>query len=175
MPLPVWIIVAGVLLAALVVAALRLLARTQASVPDSAWLESFSIGRYRPMVRLLAEDDYEFLTAQGAGRAAVRRLRAERRRIFLIYLENLARDFRRLHRIARFAVIESDSDQSDQTAALVRVRLQFSFAVACVRIRVLLHAFGMGSVRVEPVLHSLELLRSVCVTLPPHPDERISA
>lgn len=174
MPLLVWVTLAGVSLAVLLLSVIRLLARSQAFVPDYNWLESFSVSRYRPMVRLLAEDDYEFLTAQGAGRAAVRRLRAERRRIFLIYLDNLARDFRRLHTIARYALVEADSDQSDHVAALVRVRLQFSLAVACVRARVLLHSLGVGSVRVDSVLDSLELLRAMC-TLPPSAEQSLSA
>src|SRR5688500_15536009 len=62
-----------------------------------AWLDSFSISRYRPMERLLSEDDYEFLAAQpGYEPSIARNLRKQRRRVFRTYLQQVSRDFARL-------------------------------------------------------------------------------
>ena len=50
---------------------------------DPEWLEDFSISRYRPMLRLLSEDDYEFLASQAGYKGKIAsQLRAERRKVF---------------------------------------------------------------------------------------------
>ena len=92
------------------------------------------------MLRLLAENDYEFMLANGADPAVVRRLRNERRRIFRTYLKNLVRDFDRVHRAARIALLESEQDQPELAARLMRVRWEFQLAVFAVQARFALAA-----------------------------------
>lgn len=133
----------------------RLVARTEHSLPDEAWLNSFSVTRYKPMLRLLAEDDPAYLEELGVGRAAVRQLRARRRKIFRAYLRNLVRDFNRLHLAARVCVLDSEIDRSDVAARLARVRLVFMWAVFAVRCRLVLHTLGLGVVDVRALLDSL--------------------
>ena len=148
----------------LVVAALAILIRnlfagTNEPAPDPAWLETFSAARYRPMLRLLAENDYEFMLANGADPAVVRRLRTERRRIFRTYLKNLVRDFDRVHRAARIALLESEQDQPELAARLIRVRFEFQLAVFAVRARLALHTVGIGAVDVQRLLGAVESVR----------------
>lgn len=136
-----------------------LFARTNDSAPDVAWLQNFSAARYRPMLRLLADDDYEFMIASGADPAVIRRLRSERRRIFRAYLNNLVRDFDRIHRAARILVADAEQDQPDVAARLFRVRLEFQFAVMAVRTRLALHTLGIGAVDVRRLLGAVESVR----------------
>ena len=57
---------------------------------DPEWIANFSIASYRPMLRLLSEDDYKFFAAQpGVTPKAVEQFRRERRRVFKSYLRNL--------------------------------------------------------------------------------------
>lgn len=129
-------------------------------LPDEAWLRSFSAARYRPMLRLLAEDDYEFLLAVSKDPAVVKRLRAERRRIFRMYLNNLVRDFSRLHRAARVLVLEAEEERSDVAERLIRIRLNFVLAVFAVRCRLALHTVGIGTVDVRALIDSLESMKA---------------
>src|SRR5215471_20655160 len=60
--------------------------------------DEFSLARYEPMGRLLAEEDFVFLAAQPGYRPEIgAKLRRERRQIFRLYLRELSRDFHRLH------------------------------------------------------------------------------
>ena len=73
-------------------------ARDAATI-DENWLNEFSIARYRPMERLLSDDDYRFLESQPAFNPRLeKKLRTERRAIFSSYLGYLAQDFERLYR-----------------------------------------------------------------------------
>ena len=137
----------------------NLITRTDGPAPDSAWLQNFTAARYRPMLRLLADDDYEFMIANGADAAVIRRLRAERRRIFRAYLNNLVRDFERIHHAARILVSESEQDQPEVAARLMRVRWEFALAVMAVRTRLALHIVGIGAVDVRRLLGAVESIR----------------
>ena len=136
-----------------------LFARTNEPAPDAAWLQNFSSARYRPMLRLLADDDYEFMIASGADPAVIRRLRSERRRIFRAYLNNLVRDFDRIHRAARIMLTESHQDQPELAARLIRVRWEFLLAVFAVRTRLALHVVGIGAVDVRRLLGAVDSVR----------------
>jgi hypothetical protein len=154
------LLVTGLLLAGMV-------RQTREPVPDAVWLRNFSAARYRPMLRLLADDDYEFLMGMGTDRSVVRRLRSERRRIFRMYLSNLIRDFSRLHHAARILVLESEVERSDVAARLVRIRFDFFLAVFAVRCRLVLHAAGIGTVDVRGLITAIECIRTDFRTLAP--------
>ncbi len=68
---------------------------------ELVWLARLSPAKYKPMERLLREDDYHFLVAQpGFSRAKVRAWQAQRRHLFREYLRWLRSDFGRVYRIA---------------------------------------------------------------------------
>jgi hypothetical protein len=135
----------------------RLIAPATVTACDPAWLEEFSIQKYRPMLRLLSEDDYEFLSTQsGYDPKIARKLRTERRRIFRSYLSNLVRDFHRLHLAARVALVYSAEDRPDLASKLLKQRLLFSFAVCSVETRLFLHSAGIGTVDVHGLLGTLD-------------------
>jgi hypothetical protein len=138
----------------------RLAHRKPETVPDLNWCRDFSVAKYRPMERLLLQDDLEFLAAQpGSNREIVRRLRAERRRIFRRYLRALSRDFDRLLWAAKAMVLHSAEDRPDLAQALVRQTLMFDYALAVVHCRLVLQGLGIGTVDVRPLVGALEAMR----------------
>jgi len=134
---------------------------------DPDWVNNFAVTKYRPMLRLLDDADYEFLSKQrGFTKQMIRRLRAERREIFRGYLHNLVRDFHRLHMAARMLLIYSPQDRPDLAAALLKQRCRFAFAVFAVEVRLAFHTVGVGSVDVRQVLNVVESLRTNVGQLP---------
>jgi hypothetical protein len=168
--MPITLLIAVLVLVAVLTIGLllkSLMRRSDEPLPDEAWLRSFSAARYRPMLRLLAEDDYEFLMAASNDKAAVRRLRTERRQIFRMYLNNLTRDFSRLHLAARILVLESEEERSGVAERLMRIRFDFFVAVFAVRCRLALHALGIGTVDVRGLVEALEQMGGDLRTLVP--------
>ena len=146
--------------AAILLLVRRLTSRGAISECDPDWLANFSMDSYRPMLRLLTEDDYKFFGAQpGISPKAVRQLRRERRRVFKTYLNNLVKDFHRLHLAARMTLIYSPVDRSDLAQTLLRQRTIFMWAVTLVEVRLVLHALGLGPVDATQVLGALENMR----------------
>jgi len=135
----------------------RLVAPATVTACDPAWLDEFNIQKYRPMLRLLSSDDYEFLSKQaGYDHKISRKLRTERRRIFRSYLQNLVRDFHRLHLAAKVVLVYSPEDRPELAAKLLKQRFLFSIAVCSVEFRLLLHSAGLATVDVRGLLGALD-------------------
>lgn len=156
---------AGVLIFFLIVAAcalagvvVRRRAGQQASV-DPAWLDAFSASQYRPMERLLCEDDFKFLGEQpGFHPAIASQLRSKRRRIFSAYLRSLVRDFNRIHAAAVQCAMSAATDQAEFTSILMRQKMTFQMSVIDVRCRLALYSLGVGAVDVKPLVDALSAL-----------------
>jgi hypothetical protein len=118
----------------------------------------FSIERYEPMARLLGDADLEFLTrAQGAEAAA--RWSRSRRRIFRLYLKDLASDFHSLHSEARALVAESPEQYSELVGILMRQQATFLRAMAAAEIRLALSWAGIGRVDARKLIRVIEAMR----------------
>ncbi len=156
--------------AALFVWLLRSLLAPSAVVAfDANWIDDFSIDKYRPMFRLLAEDDYEFLASQsGQPSNAVRRLRADRRRIFRAYLKSLVSDFYRLQVGLKLVMVHSEHDRPELAAQLLKQRMFFSYALVRVEFRLALHTFGLATVDVRDLIGSVDSLRMQVGNLSAH-------
>src|SRR4051812_21830059 len=138
----------------------RLATPSSVTACDQAWLEEFSVAKYRPMLRLLAQEDYEFLSSQAGYKPDIaKKLRKERRRIFRAYLDNLVRDFHRLQLSAKMLVVNAEVDREDLVSKLMMQRLNFSLAVAMIEVRLALHTVGLATVDVRGLLGSLEAMR----------------
>ena len=109
------------------------------------WVAEFSPARYRPMERLLAEDDFQLIAEKGSSTKAAERLRSERRRIFRLYLGQMNRDFCRLQAIGKLMILYSPQDRSDLVEVLIRQELKFRVLWMSMHARLLLHAAGIGS------------------------------
>src|ERR1700737_1163301 len=111
------------------------------------WLNEFSLESYRPMERLLNESDYQFLASQpGFHPGIARELRAERRRIFRIYLRSMIRDFNTLMSLAELMMVYSEQDRPDFASAIFRLRRQFYMRIIAVEFRLALGPVAVGAV-----------------------------
>jgi len=108
------------------------------------------------MQRMLTEDDAQWLASQGMEPAAIRRLRAERRKIFSLYLDNMARDFKRLHSAARTLLMESQVDRPELTKQLISLRWAFQRSMVRARFSLKVHALGIGTVDVSFLVRAIE-------------------
>lgn len=131
-------------------------AKSAQTAPDPEWLSTFSAQRYRPMLRMLAADDYEFLSTSGMDREAVHRLRTERREVFRAYLSNLERDFDRLHGAARTLLFASEIDRPELASRLVRMRIDFQRAVFTTKVGLALDGFLPKTVDVSRLVAAIE-------------------
>jgi len=107
---------------------------------------------------MLASTDYDYLRSQGVAAPAIRRLRAERRQICRIYINNVVRDFNRLHWAAQTVLLAAETDQPELAARLVRTRAQFQRNVIIARARLSLDAVGLSGLDAGRVLNGLETL-----------------
>jgi len=124
--------------------------------------------RYRPMLRLLAHDDLDFVGADHRLRSA---LRARRRALFRGYLRCLTRDYSELLAGIRKAMVDSGTDRPDLARTLARNRVLFAWAICKVEYRLALHATGFGEVDISALITSIETLRNqvTALTVVPQP------
>lgn len=127
---------------------------------DFGQSSGFSMSRYQPMEHLLSAEDFAFLASQSGYRPEIgARWRRERRRIFRLYLDELKRDFRRLHAEARAMAANADADSAELVEILMRQQVAFWRAVAGLELRLALRAAGIGKVDVRPLIELLEAMR----------------
>jgi len=138
----------------------RLLAYSKRRDPDPDQADGFSLERYQPMVHLLSDDDLVFLAAQPGYRPDIgAKLRRERRRIFRLYLRDLARDFHGLHAQARKLVADSPAEHTELVAVLMRQQMAFWSAMLAVEMRLLTGRIGLGKLDVRALMESIEAMR----------------
>jgi len=136
--------------------------RRRLAVPLN-WTPEFSVDRYRPMFRLLEDDDIRFLRSQpGATPALVKRLRRQRYQVFRGYLRSLESDFRQAVDGLTMVMLHSPSDRRDIARALIVSRVKFSIGVFRVRCRLSLYRWNVGH---EPVAHLVSLFEGLQLEL----------
>lgn len=167
----IYLVLGGAItLIAISIAALLMMGKrgaAQVAAIDFEWLEDFSPARYRPMERLLLEDDIDFLRRQPGFRPElIAKLRADRSRVFAAYLQSLIRDFDRLYVVAKQAVLHSP-EGVDLCGALARNRAVFVYAVMKVRVRLVMYRLGWSTVDVGPLIASLDALMTDIRALQP--------
>ncbi|HUO31427.1 MAG TPA: hypothetical protein VMU80_19545 [Bryobacteraceae bacterium] len=112
------------------------------------------------MERLLAGEDYQFLASQpGFDRRLLRRMRAQRRKVFRGYLACLRRDFSQVGAALRLMMMYSSEDRSDLARILYRQEALFAASMLAVQGRLLLHACGLGTVDVRGLVAAMECVR----------------
>ncbi len=146
--------------AVITVLAVRLRVANASESLDPKWLDEFSVLRYRPMERLLSEEDFRFLEAQPGYRPEIgRRLRRDRRRIFRGYQRRLIHEFNRLHLAARQMVLYAPQDRSDLALVLIQQRILFGWAILKVDVHLFLHWLGLGAVDATGLVRALDSMR----------------
>jgi hypothetical protein len=146
------------LFTALLVPVLSRLMRT-CSVREipSDWIESFSVSSYYPMQKLLAEEDFKFLSRQpGFDLSLYRKLRRDRLHIFKQYLNRSIMDFNRLHAAVRAILPYVGDDRSDLVSRLICLKIRFSCAAIRAEISYRLCLLGIGTLSVHSLISELE-------------------
>lgn len=150
---------AVVLVAALAVLVAKLFSSGDVREVDVEWLRGFTTEQYRPMERLLSQDDIEFLRSQpGYAPEVERAFRKERRIVFRAYLRLLARDFDRFHLALRTLLRDAAEDHPDLAKALVQQKAMFIAGLWLAQVRLSLHALGVGSVDVRGLVSALDTM-----------------
>jgi uncharacterized membrane protein len=136
----------------------QVLSRMRAiAAPETTALPVVSADRYRPMLRLLSDEDLNFVPAKSGLR---RSLRARRRELFRSYLRCLARDYAHLLAGVRAVMVKSGMDRPELAHALAKNRTLFLMAMYKVEFRLTMHAIGIGKVEIAGLVEVLEGLRS---------------
>jgi|SRR5579862_5500920 len=116
--------------------------------------------RYRPMERLLASADTEFLKRQdGISSEMSREFRAQRRKLFRSYVRCLAKDFTRIYKTLEIAIVESRQDRPDLVRLMIRQKTDFVMAMFAIELRLAIHAWGINGMDVEPLVQSVRTLK----------------
>jgi len=117
------------------------------------WIDELSVDRYRPMMRLLEDDDLRFLQLQpGVTAEHVANFRRQRSRVFRDYLGCLTSDFQRVHMALKIVMVQSRFDRPDLARVLVQSQRAFAVGMVLVHCRLLLYHFGLATVDVADLL-----------------------
>jgi hypothetical protein len=140
---------------------LRKLASGPRTLPVTAeWIDDLSVERYRPMLRLLSEEDLRFLSSQpGYTRQMARQFRAQRCQIFRGYLRWLQSDFQRVCTAIRVLMLQSSHDRPDLATILLRQKALFAMGMVSIQFRLLLYRWGWSGVEVDGVMAAFDSLR----------------
>ena len=112
------------------------------------------------MERLLDENDYRFLAQQpGYRRYIADELRAERKKVFQLYLSELVRDFNALVRIARLMLVYAPQDSPELARAIFRTQCAFYYQVTLTHLYLAAPGLVTGSVRPARLLEALKVMR----------------
>jgi hypothetical protein len=169
---PGTLIALSVLACVAVAAALAFVMHTvsrPASLPVTAdWIEELSLDRYRPMLRLLDEQEFRQLRSQpGFTPAMASQLRRQRCRVFRGYLRSLSADFSRVCLALKLLMIQAGEDRADLASTLVRTQIAFACGMALVQVRLALFSVGVGTVEAASLLKVFDGLRLELRTLVP--------
>lgn len=115
---------------------------------------------YRPFQRLLDPADFQYLRDRGISESRVRKLRAERRKIYRLCLRHLARDFNRVYRTLNQVLFQSEVDRPDLAAEVTRQRITFYQNLLWAEVRLTLHACGADRMPELDLTAPLEALQN---------------
>jgi hypothetical protein len=128
--------------------------------PTTAWIDEFSVERYRPMLRLLNDTDVRFLSSHSnVTPKLVAHFRRERCKISRGYLRSLATDFTRVVTALKLVMTQASSDRPDLAALLIRSQVTFAVCMVLAQVQLLLYGFGIGTVSVDASLKVFEGIR----------------
>lgn len=124
------------------------------------WFEEFSLDAYRPMQRLLDQNDYSFLETQPGYRPSIaKELRAERKQVFQVYLRQLIRDFNKLVHLSNLLLIHSEEDQPELAKAIHQIRMRFFFNVTVTQLSLALPVVRWNTTRATSLIGLLSEMR----------------
>ena len=170
MTLPITVATAMILMLSVVVLLLvRRLGSDHHVLPVTTdWLNELSADRYRPMLRLLQETDFQFLRLQkGSTPEMSGRLRRQRVQAFRGYLRLLEADFDRVSAALRLIMANSEYDRPELASLLLQRRLKFAVTLTAIHCRLVLFRLGPSGVDVSSLIQLFDGMRLELRTLVP--------
>lgn len=117
--------------------------------------------RYRPVKRLLAEEDFEYLSRQaGADAGMLRQLRKRRAKVLGGYLKQMGRDFAQLHLALRRLTVSAGHDRPEIGRALLEQQFIFRLTMARAELRLAFYWMGVKPLDLRPVVDVLEKMQA---------------
>ncbi len=132
------------------------------------WIAELSVERYRPMLRLLNEEEFEFLRTQpGFTPAMATKLRIRRCEIFRGYLHVLDSDFKRICMAVKVLMVQAQQDRPDLASVLVKSQMTFAVTMIQAQAQMMCYRYGFGTVDVTALLKLFDGMRIELWTLFP--------
>jgi hypothetical protein len=122
---------------------------------DVSFLDNFSLGAYRPMLRLASQMDKKFLSS-AHGDTLATCYRKIQRKLLREYLREASKDFNRLYAIATAKTVRATSDPGDISMALFEQQMTFILLVWGIEARLLLDGLLPFAVDLKPLVAHLE-------------------
>jgi hypothetical protein len=122
---------------------------------DVSFLEHFSAGAYRPMLRLASQMDRKFLSSTHGDRLAGC-YRNVQRDLLREYIREVSNDFRRLYAIATAKSVLALSDPGDLSMALFEQQITFILLVWGIEARLIFDYLCPIAVDLKPLIGHLE-------------------
>lgn len=124
---------------------------------DTSFLENFSLGAYRPMLRLASQMDRRFVSS-AHGEVLAGCYRKIQRNLLREYLRDASKDFNRLYAIATAKTLHAASDPGDLSLTLFEQQMTFIMLLWSIEARLLLDNLVPFAVNLQPVVGQLEAL-----------------
>ena len=135
---------------------------------NGEWIEELRIERYRPMLRLLSQEDLHFLRAQpGLTPQMATKFRIQRCRLFQEYLRHLDNDFKRICAALKVLMVQSEHDRPDLASVLVRNQMTFACGMMMVQFQLVFYRYGVATVDVTALVKLFDDVRLELRTLVP--------
>ena len=132
------------------------------------WIDELSVERYRPMLRLLNQEDVHFLRTQpGFTKQMATKFRIQRCQLFQEYLRHLDNDFRRICSALKVLMVQSKQDRPDLASLLLRNQITFTYRMMMVQARLVCYRHGFGNVDVTGLVKLFDGMRLELRTLVP--------
>ena len=140
------------------VIAIRILAFPSVTLPETTdWIDELSIERYRPMLRLLDDEELRFLRSHpGFTPEIVAQFRRQRCQIFRGCLRSLSIDFGRICMALKLLMLQASTDRPDLASALIRGRVAFAWGMVVVHAQLALYSCEIGSVDVTELVKAVQ-------------------
>lgn len=136
---------------------IRKLAFPRVTLPATTdWIDELSIERYRPMLRLLDDEELRLLCSQRFTPEIVAQFRRQRCQIFRGCLRSLSIDFGRICMALKLLMLQASTDRPDLASALIRGRVAFAWGMVEVHVQLVLYTLGIGSVDVTELVRAVQ-------------------
>jgi hypothetical protein len=160
--------VVAIVLALVLVEFFRRLGSPQQFPVTAEWIDQLSVERYRPMLRLLNQEDVHFLRTQPSFTPQMAtKFRIQRCQLFQGYLRDLDNDFKRICMALKVLMVQSKHDRPDLASLLLRNQITFAFCMMMVQARLVCYRHGFGSVDVTALVRLFDGMRLELRTLVP--------